>query len=138
MDSNGSNGVILSGQSDSYLFFYPPGGYFEWNNFTVRSNWFFPTSSGYYISLNNWVLVSDGIDCNLYINGTALATQPASRPYFIFPFLSIGNHPNSGVSFIGKTDEVRYNSTKLSADWIKTEYNTQNSPDTFYSMGLEI
>jgi len=32
-------------------------------------------------------------------------------------------------------DEVRISSVILSADWIKTEYNNQSSPSTFYSYG---
>src|SRR5262249_29575885 len=31
--------------------------------------------------------------------------------------------------------EVRFSSTVRSADWIATEYNNQNSPSSFYTMG---
>jgi hypothetical protein len=34
-------------------------------------------------------------------------------------------------------DEVRVSNTVRSADWIRTEYNNQNAPSSFYSVGLE-
>ncbi|MFX0121958.1 MAG: DUF2341 domain-containing protein, partial [Candidatus Hodarchaeota archaeon] len=34
----------------------------------------------------------------------------------------------------GKLDEMRVSDTTRSADWISTEYNNQNDPDTFYSV----
>lgn len=35
-------------------------------------------------------------------------------------------------------DEVRISATARSWDWIKTKYNNQNSPSTFYSVGGEM
>ena len=37
----------------------------------------------------------------------------------------------------GTLDEIRLSNTARSADFIKTEYNNQNSPSTFYSVGSE-
>jgi hypothetical protein len=37
------------------------------------------------------------------------------------------------VSGLHKLDEFRVTSKALSADWLATEYNNQNSPSTFYS-----
>jgi hypothetical protein len=34
-------------------------------------------------------------------------------------------------------DEVRLSSTALSANWIATEYNNQNTPGSFYTLGTE-
>jgi hypothetical protein len=39
--------------------------------------------------------------------------------------------------FKGLIDELRISTTTLSASWIATEYNNQNSPSTFYSLGSE-
>jgi hypothetical protein len=36
--------------------------------------------------------------------------------------------------FIGLTDEARISHSIRSADWIKTEYNNQSSPSTFYTL----
>jgi hypothetical protein len=35
----------------------------------------------------------------------------------------------------GALDEVRISNIARSADWIKTEYNNQKSPSTFYAYG---
>jgi len=39
--------------------------------------------------------------------------------------------------FIGNLDELRISNSSRSAEWISTEYNNQNSPDTFYSLASE-
>jgi len=54
---------------------------------------------------------------------------------------SIGGEVASGESgnrFMGDIDEVRAANTVLSAAWIATEYNNQNSPSTFYSTSAEM
>jgi RHS repeat-associated protein len=52
----------------------------------------------------------------------------------------IGSTPESGSGyecyFNGNIDEVRSSKTARSADWIKTEYNNQKSPSTFYSVSV--
>ena len=45
---------------------------------------------------------------------------------------------NSGRYYGGYLDELRILDTNLSEDWIKTEYNNQNSPSTFYTLGSEL
>ena len=47
------------------------------------------------------------------------------------------NNPND-ESYDGQFDEVRISSAVKSAHWIKTEFNNQNSPSTFYDVGDEI
>jgi hypothetical protein len=44
---------------------------------------------------------------------------------------------NSGNYFNGIIDETRVSMTARSAGWIQTEYNNQNSPDTFVKVGVE-
>ena len=41
------------------------------------------------------------------------------------------------LPFDGIIDEVRISSVARSADWIKTSYNNQSSPGTFYRVGIE-
>jgi RHS repeat-associated protein len=41
----------------------------------------------------------------------------------------------SNDDFNGAIDEVRFASTALSADWIKTEYNNQNNPTPYITVG---
>jgi hypothetical protein len=52
--------------------------------------------------------------------------------------LKIGATAHNTVDqFKGKIDEVHISNTVRSSDVIKTEYNNQNSPLTFYSTGIE-
>ena len=44
----------------------------------------------------------------------------------------------SGNRFHGDLDEIRSIPAALSASWIATEYNNQNSPSTFYNVTLEL
>ena len=46
-------------------------------------------------------------------------------------------HGGIVVIFNGTVDEVRISATARSGDWIKTEYNNQNEPSTFYTVGDE-
>ncbi len=51
----------------------------------------------------------------------------------------IGTHGNGNTNFDfdGSIDEVRVSNSSRSTGWILTEYNNQNSPSTFYSVGSE-
>ena len=42
-----------------------------------------------------------------------------------------------GFAFIGIIDEVRISNIARSVEWIETEYNNQNSPETFLAFGAE-
>ena len=44
---------------------------------------------------------------------------------------------NAARNFDGVIDEARVSNIARSADWISTEYNNQNNPGTFYSVGDE-
>jgi hypothetical protein len=95
------------------------------------------------ISLNTWQHVvvtraaSDGA-VKFYINGAASGTgSMLSIPSAPDVETYIGIRSDMLREFNGIIDEVRISDTVRSADWISTEYNNQNSPDTFYSVGPE-
>jgi hypothetical protein len=46
------------------------------------------------------------------------------------------NSSRNGFYYEGKIDEVRVLHEARSADWIETEYNNQNEPDSFYNVGF--
>ena len=74
----------------------------------------------------------------LYINGSSSATTGTSVGAFTSTAsagISIGENLDTGYTFGGVADEVRVSATARSADWIKTGYNNQSSPSTFYSYG---
>jgi hypothetical protein len=51
--------------------------------------------------------------------------------------MDIGNRSDKVRAFNGYIDEVRLSTTIRSADWIKTEYNNQKNPNSFYAVGSE-
>jgi MSHA biogenesis protein MshQ len=83
---------------------------------------------------SEWILYIDGeFDCNKVI-GTTIYSGTGK--------LSIGASMQDGSvptdeTFKGTIDEVRVSDTARTADWIKTCYQNQNDPSTFYNVGSE-
>ena len=96
------------------------------------------------ISLSIWQHVvvtraSSSGEVKFYINGSASGTGSALT-ITSSPIVStyIGwRGTDSAREFDGLIDEVRVSSSVRSAGWVSTEYNNQNSPGTFYSVGAE-
>ena len=82
---------------------------------------------------SNMRIVRDGL------NGGSISKSGALRQNLWS--IQIGNNPGATdintYSFDGKIDEVRISSVSRSASWLQTEYNNQNSPSTFYSIGIQ-
>jgi hypothetical protein len=102
------------------------------------------TSSGT-ITASTWTYVTavyNGANTKIYKNGVqdattgtftgTLATNTTNNVFIGFLGLT-GN----ADEFTGNLDEVRLSSVARSADWITTEYNSQSSPSTFYTVGVE-
>ena len=91
--------------------------------------------------------VRDGDAVQLYVNGvdTPVSVRTGSTAIAAGDSLNtsadlyFGKRASGGSPFPwdGQQDEVRLSSTARSADWIATEYNNQNSPDTFFTVGSE-
>lgn len=81
----------------------------------------------------------DGSTQKIYINGALNQQQARSGSIVTNSFdLAIGeNLEQTGRHWDGMIDEVRISDTARSLEWIKAEYNNQNSPDTFMSFGTE-
>ena len=94
---------------------------------------------------SNWhhVLITynttDGLKA--YLDGTVSTTSYSSSANLdagTSTALYIGYTPHEAADrFKGRIDEVRISNIARSTDWISTEYNNQNSPSTFYSVGSE-
>ncbi len=80
---------------------------------------------------------TNGLAC--YVNAASDATHAANGPIVTTPSQSdIGrDNVNAGRFFNGKIDEVRIATATRSANWITTEYNNQNAPGTFETLGAE-
>jgi len=123
------------------------GSYILWQSGTGKVGWGVVTetsSANFYdtpaLQAGQWyhlVGVYDGSQIRLYINGTQVGTpQPVSGkiastndPCYIGHYLS--EYMN------GTIDEVRISNASRSLSWISTEYNNQNNPSTFYTVGNE-
>ena len=93
------------------------------------------TGNWYYVvgvfNGTSWFVYSDGVQRGSSTDSTGPAHSAKG--------LNIGAADLGAYSryFDGSIDEVRISNTARSADWIATEYNNQNSPSTFYTVGSE-
>ncbi len=75
------------------------------------------------------VYVDGKLDSSAARNGNDTLTDAGKRAW-------IGGDYQDGIAYFnGTIDDVRVLSTARSLDWIATEYNNQNSPNTFYAYG---
>ena len=92
------------------------------------------------LTTNTWyhiVAVDDGTYLRMYVNGIETENSPISKsvtPTSSFSNLYIGSYFTTSNNFNGTIDEVRISASARSGDWIKTEYDNQNSPATFYEV----
>ncbi len=86
------------------------------------------------------VVTTSGSTVNHYLNGVPNGSGnlgPAGTPANGTDIAYIGTRSDLATRFKGGIDEVRISNGNLSADWIKTEFNNQSSPATFYNLGIE-
>jgi hypothetical protein len=123
------------------------GSYILWQSGTGSVGWgvITETSTAYLydtpmLQPGEWyhlVGTYDGSQIKLYINGTQAGTPTsitgriASNTYPCY----IGRYTTPFMN--GTIDEVRISNVSRSADWIRTEYNNQENPSTFCSVGFE-
>ena len=102
-------------------------------------------------SVNNgswhWIIgVRDGTTIRVYIDGTQEDTSTCAAGYDLSgtsqknAYIGVIKRQDTDVFttfFDGIIDEVRISSVDRSSGWIQTEYNNQNSPGTFYSVGTQ-
>jgi PGF-pre-PGF domain-containing protein len=89
---------------------------------------------------NHAVITHSGSTYLMYVNGTLRSQDAYTRNdivLFAATSLYIGQRGN-GAGVVGYLDEIRISDIARSADWIKTEYNNQNSPSTFYAVGAQV
>ena len=94
--------------------------------------------------VNTWELIHGTVNASnqseLFNNATSIGTDNTTSSINTNPtvkVLSLGRSGGSGNYFDGDVDEIRIRSTVSSSDWVSTEYNNQNSPSTFYTVGSE-
>ena len=90
-------------------------------------------------TINNWyhlTMTYDGTTVRAYVDGS-LDISAAKSWNTILDEFRVGQQLNTGNQFFaGQIDEIRISDTVKTADWIKTEYDNQNS-DSFYSVSVQ-
>ena len=93
------------------------------------------------LSTGTWYYVTytyDGATLTGYVNGGQDGQASGRLLNYVAPATQwIGNSNFTPRVFNGKMDEVRFASVARTPDWIATEFNNQNSPSSFYTVGLE-
>ncbi len=102
---------------------------------------YFPTSQ----DLGTWIyaiLTHDTTNVRCYRDGTEMTgSSPQLDPGLIYESnyqLAISREGSSARGYVdGTVDEVRISKTVRPPGWIETQYNNQDNPSGFYSMGIE-
>lgn len=79
-------------------------------------------------------------EIKVYMDGDLEDTDNSETGTKTNSFYSLGRIEDTGGSaeyLEGQLDEVRMLNTILDADWIKTEFNNQDDPSSFYTVGSE-
>jgi hypothetical protein len=135
MDS-GANGNFFSDNAKTSL----------WQTYQTGGTWglWYQQTAGNYVTLSGaiaaftpgtWYYLTftrSGSTVKFYINGVQSGTDrtlsDGAGSFYV-------NGMSNWTKFKGILDEGRTATSVLSAEWISTEYNNQNSPGTFYSIG---
>ncbi|MHA1967456.1 MAG: DUF2341 domain-containing protein, partial [Candidatus Hodarchaeales archaeon] len=120
---------------------------------SIDTNWNEYQTSAEIISTDNWYHVvfvytfGTGNSLKIFVNGAEISGSWTSRNGNDDPLVSnaelwFGADDNAPYGspnelFDGIIDEIRLSNAYHSADWISTEYNNHNDPDTFFSVGNE-
>jgi len=127
-----------SWSSGSYIMWQSGTGVISWG--VITESTYTSIASGIILQAGQWyhiVGVYDGAQIRLYVNGTQAGPtasitgkiKSTSDPCYVAKY--------STVNLNGIMDEVRVSNTTRTASWVSTEYNNQNSPSTFYTVGNE-
>lgn len=97
-------------------------------------------SGGTTLSTNTWYKedgVYDGSNLITYIDGSQDRSGSDTGSLATNSNSFVQGDASGGAKFDGVMDEIRIRASALSANWLSTEYNNQNSASTFYSTSDE-
>jgi hypothetical protein len=99
-------------------------------------------TGGTTLATNNWYYlygVYNGVTAKLYLNSVEQGSENRNGNVIspIAPVLIGRRALGDNRFFRGVIDEVRISYNEMTPEWFKTEYNNQNSPSTFFSIGSQ-
>jgi hypothetical protein len=97
-------------------------------------------SAGTALLVNQWyhiAILRDAKTKSIYINGKAATSVIKVESLGAGGRISIGRGKQTDRFFAGTIDELRIFDQLKSLDWLKTEYNNENDPASFFAIGLE-
>ena len=99
------------------------------------------------VANNAWHLVVGTFDTAtdtlaIYVDGSLMTVVTATTAENYTGYLRIGSYKTDHSStsagyFPGQVDEVRFSTNAHSAGWVSTEYNNQNNPGGFHTLGSQ-
>jgi hypothetical protein len=132
-----TKGINAIGGTDYHDF-----GVTNTNRLRIRANGADQLTGTTVLSINTWhyvvfVLGNTGI-YSIYLNGVLDGTDtgnPTSWSLDADKEVTFGTKQNNNNNWRGQMEEVRWYFGVLPGTFIQTEYNNQNSPNTFYTLG---
>lgn len=83
---------------------------------------------------------ADETHCLIYLDGELVSTDfsynPGTMDLSGALYIMVGARYDATQKYFGSLEEARISKIARSADWIKTEYNSQKNPSTFYFAGV--
>lgn len=131
---------ITSVDNDGYDFWFLDGGSFLifriGNGASTTKS--LSVGTGIYTGWHHVVARWDGTNMNIYYDGTKSTNTAKASITYDTDTVQAGNFTNYSMPMLGQIDEIRFvKGTALADDTITTQYNNQNSPSTFYTIGAQ-
>ncbi|RPJ14842.1 MAG: DUF2341 domain-containing protein, partial [Deltaproteobacteria bacterium] len=94
------------------------------------------------LAAGNWYHIAftrSGTNAGIYVNGNLCESQSnwSGTTRDGDDKLNLGANWTGGTAPDAVLDEIRVSESARSQNWLKTEYNNQSSPSTFYTIGAE-
>ena len=126
--SNGYAFYADSSQPNAMVMENDPDVSFSNTNTVVTATW------------QHWFASSNGSNCSFFLNASAVGSPAATTAYVANgDSCVIGAATGGGNTrnYDGLIRELRFGTGTRSANWITAEYNNQNAPNTFWTIGME-
>jgi len=102
------------------------------NNTNIGVSWDATNYSWHYFSLTY-----NGTNAEIWRNDTLEGSKDVNTPNWETHNTYISDRIDKFREFHGSIDEVRFSSVARNSSWVKTSFNTMNSPSSFFGIGSE-